>query len=181
MLGVEIPEDGEHAEPEAEGHEPEANLRAKGGLGRKKGTAKPEGPKPLPPEFKDKYASASSGWNSAIGTVDGQVDALGKAMAKHDDPDIKAIAKHALAGVTGGYKQLFAAYLKAVGDGSDAAAVRKEGPGLLGAVADLRTTIEKDRQVAVMDDNPFGVAVSIKGTLGPALNELEAALRLGLA
>ncbi len=178
MLGVEIPAGAEHEEPEADGHDGETLMRAKGGRGGKK--TKDTTAKPIPPEFKEKFANAAGGWGTAIADVGGQVDDLAKELAKSPDEEIRDIGKHALPGIVGGYKALLDGYVKALGDGSDEAAVHKDGPKLLGAVADLRTTIEKDRQVAVMDDNPFNCLVTIKGTLGPALSELEAALRLGL-
>lgn len=172
VLGVELPHPGEGAAAEAE--EPGGGGHAGGHDGKRTAAHR------VPAEFKARFQAAKSTWSAAIGTVDGQVGELQKAMAKSGDPDIKAIAQHALAGVTGGYKQLLDGYVQALGDGGDEAALRKGGQNLLGAVADFRIALDKDRQIAVMDDNPFGCAVSIRATLGPALGELEAAIRLGL-
>jgi hypothetical protein len=127
------------------------------------------------------FTGAKSTWSTAIDDVDGQIEELKKALAKSPDEEIRDIGAHALGGVTAGYKQLLNAYMKAIGDGKDGAALRKEGPGLLGAVSDMQTAIQNDRQIAVMDDNPFNCLVTIKGTLGPALKQLEDALRHGLA
>jgi hypothetical protein len=177
MLGVDIPSVGEHQEPEAEGHEGDTPKRARGGHHAQ--TAK-SSDKPVPPDFPQKFQAARSGWVSAMDNIDGQIGALQKAMAKSPDEEIRDIAQFGLNGVTGGFKVLLMGYMQEMGDGSNADALHKSGENLLGAVADFRALIGSDEQIAVMDDNPFGCPVSIKSTLGPALDALEAAVKHGL-
>ena len=49
------------------------------------------------------------------------------------------------------------------------------GPKLLKAIQEFRTHIETDERVEACDTNPYGVAMSIRATLGPALAALDAA------
>lgn len=119
--------------------------------------------------------AAKTAWQSAIEAVDTQITGLQSALKQNESEALKSIAEFGLGGVTRGSKVKLAAALMELGDGSPAA-VKKAGPKVLAAIAGFRTIITADPRVAVVDDNPFNVAVSIKGTLGPALDGLEKAL-----
>lgn len=128
-----------------------------------------------PDDFKARWQTSFGTWRDAIETVDGQMAALGSACRQTDDPWLANIAELGLPAVTANMKTpLMAACMdvaNASGDKLPAAAARARA-----AIANFANHIATDPQVAGCDANPFGVAVDIRGTLGPALKSLEAAL-----
>jgi hypothetical protein len=120
--------------------------------------------------------AARAGWQSAVDTVDGQINALAKALRDSGDHDLGEIANTGLMTVTGGLRTKMMAALIDVGD-SDIALVRKSGPKAASLAEKLAGTIGADERVAACDANDFGVPVTIQATLGGALAELAGALR----
>jgi hypothetical protein len=126
-------------------------------------------------DFKDQWQQSFAAWRDAIETVDKQMGALAAACRQTNDPWLVRIADLGLAAVTGNYKTpLMAACLEVAGAPADKVA----GPAAKArsAVANFAKHIATDPQVAGCDGNPFGVAVSIRASLGPALNSLNDAL-----
>ncbi len=122
-----------------------------------------------------RWRNALAGWQSAIEAVDGQIAALQGALRSQDDPALKGIAESGLNAVTGDFKVPLMAALedvrRASGSGRRAACAKAQKL----AVA-FGKHIAGDPRVAACNANPFGVPVSIVGTLGPALDALELAL-----
>ena len=122
------------------------------------------------------WAGARAAWQAASDAVDGQIAGLQSALRATGDETMKHIAEFGMNGLTGDHKVKLMAALIEIGSG-DGAALAKAGPKVLGIVQAFRAHIDSDERVEVCDDNPFGVAVSIRATLGPALAQMEAALQ----
>ena len=133
-------------------------------------TATPNG------DFKQQWQQSFAAFQDAIETVDKQMEALGGACRQTKNAWLVNIADLGLPAVTGNFKTpLMAACMdvsSAQGDKVTGAAATARS-----AVANFANHIASDPQVAVCDDNPFGVSVSIRATLGPALKSLNDALR----
>jgi hypothetical protein len=126
-------------------------------------------------DFKGRWQKSFSAWRDAIETVDKQMEALAKACRQTNDPWLVRIADLGLSAVTANYKTpLMAACI----DVANAPAEKVAGAAARArsAVTNFAQHIATDPQVAGCDGNPFGVAVSIRGTLGPALKSLNDAL-----
>jgi hypothetical protein len=141
-------------------------------LGIRVGSGSPSSPG----DFKKEWQQSFAAWRDAIETVDSQMAALGAACRKIDDPWLAKIADLGLPAVTKNFKTpLMAACMDVANASPDklAGAAAKART----AVANFANHIATDPQVAGCDGNPFGVAVSIRATLGPALKSLADALK----
>jgi hypothetical protein len=107
-------------------------------------------------------------WLDAKEAVDAGIGKLQDALRNADDEDLQQIAEFGLYGATQGETvRLMAALRDADGGGAEAL------PKLLDAVHDYRDFLEGAPIVDLIEDNPFGVAVPLRKTLGAALAELE--------
>lgn len=107
-------------------------------------------------------------WLDAKEAVDVGIGKLQDALRNADDEDLEQIAEFGLYGATQGETvRLMAALREADGGGAEALAK------LLDAVHDYRDFLEGAPIVDLIEDNPFGVAVPMRKTLGAALAELE--------
>ncbi|HET6608309.1 MAG TPA: hypothetical protein VFG62_16655 [Rhodopila sp.] len=123
----------------------------------------------------ERWRAARAAWQDAIETVDGQISALQKVMRDSDDEALEEIAEYGLNALTRNHKVPLMAAMMEIGAGS-AESLAKSGAKALAAARAFRTHIESDERVAACDENPGGVQVSIRNTLGPALAQIEAAL-----
>jgi hypothetical protein len=116
-------------------------------------------------EFAKAWPAARAAWQSAIETVDGQIGNLQKALRDSGDEDYREIAEIGLNAVTGNYKVRLMAAMREVDGG---------GPRdkLARLVADFADHIATDERVMAVDENPLKVAVSVRKTLGPALERM---------
>lgn len=121
------------------------------------------------------WGEARANWQAASEAVDRQIAALQSVLRQSGDDALEAIAEFGLNGVTGDHRVRLAAALMEVGNG-DAATMHTSGPELLKVVEEFRTYLDSSEAVEVVDDNPFGVSVAIRGTLVPALRQLAAAV-----
>lgn len=110
---------------------------------------------------------AAQAWRAASETVDGQIAALQAALLQDGDGELAEIAEFGLNAITGGYKVRFmAALMEAEGGSSKARAT------LAQIIPDFRQHLDSDERVEACDENPFGVAMSVRATLIPALDQL---------
>lgn len=129
-----------------------------------------------PGDFKMQWQKSYAAWLDAVEAVDKQMEALGTECRKTKDAWLVRIAELGLPAVTGNHKTKMMAACRDVSMAPDdklpaaAAKARQEITGFAQHLA-------SNPQVAGCDANPFGVPVSIRGTLGAALNSLNAALR----
>ena len=132
---------------------------------------------PLAGDFKGQWQQSFAAWQDAIETVDKQMGALAAACRESKDPWLLRIADRGLAAVTANHKTpLMAACFEVAGTPADKLAGASAKART--AVANFAQHIATNPQVAGCDSNPFGVSVSIRATLGPALKSLSDALRL---
>lgn len=137
---------------------------------------KPE-PKALTPEQMQAIARAATGFREAREEVDGQIEQLRRKLVESGEDDLREIAELGLAGVSSNHAVKVMAALMEIRTASKEKlpAVVERALPLVRRFADHVETAEV---VLVVDDNPFDVPVSVRGTLGPALRRLEAALTL---
>jgi len=115
-------------------------------------------------------------WQSASDAVDQQITALQAALRKSGDDTLEEIAEFGVNGVTGNHKVRLMAAMMQLGSG-DPAVIAKLAPATLTLVRDFRAYLDSDERVLVCDENPFGVAVSLRATFGGALTQIETALQ----
>jgi hypothetical protein len=126
--------------------------------------------------FLSRWERARDGWRTAIEAVDAQISQLQAAMKSSGFPELSSIADAGLNGATGNHKVPVLAAVRDIDSSAGPARLRailKARP----AVEAFRRHIDTDELVAVCDDNPFEVPVTIRRTLGPALDGLSAALQ----
>ncbi len=121
------------------------------------------------------WAAVRATWQAASDAVDAQIAALQAALRADGDDTLKQIAEFGMNGLTGNHKvPLMAALAELVG--GDPAVIARTGPKALGIIQAFRGFLDGDEKVAVCDDNPFGVPVAIRATLGAALAQMAATL-----
>ena len=125
------------------------------------------------------WRSVRAGWQDAIETVDGQITTLTAAMRASDDDAMEIIADRGMNALTGDHKVKLMAALMDLGSG-DRAAMQKSGPKALAIARQFSAHIETDERIAACEDNPFGVPLTIRATIGPALATLIAAIEAGM-
>jgi len=109
-------------------------------------------------------------WLDAKEQVDSAIGRLQGALRGFRDPDLTRIAEFGLNGVTGRASVgLMVALREADAPGADARARKK----LADAVASYRSFLGGSPVVALIDANPFGVSVSLRTTLGGALDAID--------
>jgi hypothetical protein len=115
-------------------------------------------------------------WQEARETVDAQITELQSFLRDADDPDLRAVGEAGLASRT---KGLNTALVKALADLGSAREDAKPAKAkkALGAVRDYRAHIQGDTLLRLLEDNPFGIEVSITGELDGALESIEESLR----
>jgi hypothetical protein len=123
-----------------------------------------------------RWQVARDGWVAASQAVDAQISALQSVLHSSGTPALVQIAKFGLNAVTGNHKTRLMAMLLEMGDGS-IAALAQNGTKARKLLDEFSVHIANDPRVAACDNNPFGVAVSIRATIGPALKGLQAALQ----
>jgi len=114
---------------------------------------------------------AAEAWRAASEAVDGQIAALQAALRQDGDEDLAEIAEFGLNAITGGYKVRFmAALMEAEGGSPKARATLAE------IIPGFRQHLDSDERVEACDENPFGVAMSVRATLIRALDRLAQAV-----
>jgi hypothetical protein len=112
-------------------------------------------------------------WQDAKELADVSITALQKALKGFDDPDLQRIAEMGLNGVTDGFQT---ALMKALFEYKQSAAGEaraKAAANIAAKARELRGLVESDQIIALCENNPFNVAVSIRAPLSQALTELE--------
>ncbi len=121
------------------------------------------------------WSQLRAAWQTASDAVDAQISALQGALRQSGDEVLEEIAQFGMNGLTGNHKVRVLAGLGALGTG-DADATKKASTRLLATIGSFRNHLDSDERIEVCDDNPLGVAVSIRATFGGALAEIEAKL-----
>ena len=109
-------------------------------------------------------------WLDAKDVVDTQLGKFQQALRGFGDPDLDRIAEFGLNGVTGTSSVGLMVALREADTPGAAAPQRRK---LAEAIQSYRSFLNDDRIVALIDDNPFGVTLGLKSTLGGVLDELD--------
>ena len=129
-------------------------------------------------DFPAAWRKAVAQYRDASDSVDGQIGRLQSVLRSSGDGELADIAEFGLNAVTGGFKVPLMALLHEL----DSAAPK---PQLVTrartVVSRFRGHLGQDERVLACDENPFGVAMTLRATLGGALAELDAALELAPA
>lgn len=124
---------------------------------------------------RERLRAVIGAWRQASEAVDGQIAALQQVLKGSDDPDLVEIGDFGINALTGNHRvKLMAAVLEL--ERSQDTALRALAQRTLPLAGKLERHLAEDERVAVCDENPFGVQVSIRTTLGGALRELTSAL-----
>lgn len=126
--------------------------------------------------WRDAYAA----WQDAKDTIDGQLNALSAHLRRTNDKEMIAIADHGLLRMTNDcFVPARAAFMDfGMARPADRPKLAREA---MRRAAALRSQIEADERVAVCEDNPFGVAVTIRKSLIGALDGIVATLEQSAA
>lgn len=107
-------------------------------------------------------------WRDAKESVDDALSALQKRLRATGDPDLVRIAEFGLYGASDGENvALMAALREAEADPDNAADI------LADAIEDYRDFLADSDAITLIDRNPFGVAITMRATLGAALDDIE--------
>jgi hypothetical protein len=111
-------------------------------------------------------------WREAKDEVDDKLNALAAALRQFDDPDMERIADFGLFGVTKGES---VALMKALMDFETTPAERRatKAAPLQKAISGFRAVLTGHPFIGQIDNNPFGVTVAMRSTLGAALDQIE--------
>jgi len=119
--------------------------------------------------------AAREAYEAASDLVNGQIAKLQSELRKSTDAELREISEFGLNGVTGNHRVPLRAVLMEIDYGGPTA-LKKSGPKALKIVQSFRAHLDQDEKVEACDENPFGVAVSIRSSLGGALAQMERAL-----
>jgi hypothetical protein len=125
--------------------------------------------------FRKVWPVVKQTWQTASEKVDAQLGELIKKIKADPDPEMKQIAEMGLNAVTGDFKVPLMASMREI-DAATGTALQQAVGKARRIVADFRNHLEFDERVAVCEDNPWGVAVTIQPTLGRALETMDRAL-----
>lgn len=114
-------------------------------------------------------------WREAREAVDVQFAALQSRLRESDDPGLQLIADRGMAALTArlGTQMMVALAELDAAPPPRAEQARAQARHVIGA---YRQFLAGDGLVGKLEANPFGVTVSIRATLGTALDQIEAAL-----
>ena len=141
------------------------------------GGASPATAKPAFDEavFRREWASVKGGWRDALDTVDAQVAQLQTALRKLNDTELTAIADKGLNGITGNFKTPVIVAVMEV-DNARGEGLKKAAQKGARAAKALAAYLASEETVRVTDENPFGVKMTIRASLGKALTDMQALL-----
>ena len=114
-------------------------------------------------------------WRAAREQVNAEIGALALHLGRTPDPQLQRIATFGLNGASG---KLSVGLLTALSE-ADAATPEQQPSARAKArdvVAEYRGFLQQNRLVRLLDENPFGVTVTIRATLGAALTEIDTVL-----
>jgi len=125
--------------------------------------------------FAQSWAAAKQAWEAANKDSSAQIEKLQKVLRESGDEDLAEIAEFGLNGVTGNFKVRLMAAIVAM-DSANAetrAGIAKRAASI---VSGFRSHIDTHPQVKACDENPLGVPVNIRSSIGGALTELSKVL-----
>lgn len=157
--------DGDSAGGEQEGPEDETQDGPDG-----------DGGTATPADIGTRWREAREAYLDATDEVNAQISALQAMLKRSDDEELVAIAEFGMNGVTGNFRVPMMAAMRDL-EGASGADTKKAAAKLLTAIGNFRSHIDSSEEVEAVDENPFGVKVSIRQTLGGALGQMETVLK----
>jgi hypothetical protein len=125
--------------------------------------------------FRQQWTAARQSWQDASDALDAQIAQLQQALRKSGDAELVEIAEFGLNGVTGNFKVPLMASIRDI-DSAPPEGLKALAQKARGLVAKFAAHIESEERIMACEENPFGVTVSIRSTLKPALAKLEEVL-----
>ncbi len=122
------------------------------------------------------WEKVTARWRAASDAVDGQIGKLQGTLRATTDPDLKRIADAGLNGITGDHKVPVLAALQEI-DAAGPEALRPAAARARPAMDAFISHLTSDPRVEACDRNPFGITVTIRATLVPALQDLSTTLQ----
>lgn len=126
-------------------------------------------------DFPQLWKDAEETWKDAVETVDGQIATLQNAMRATGMEELKEVAEFGLNGVTGNFRVPLTAALRNVASAKGDARKKEVAKAHI-IVTGFKKHLAGSELVLVCDENPLGVTLSIRKTLGAALDQLDTAL-----
>jgi hypothetical protein len=120
------------------------------------------------------FDAALAGWQAALDTVDRQIEALQAVLRDSPDSELHDIAEFGLNTMTGDHKVKIQAAVMEMRDGTMTPHAAGAAASLIGS---FQTHLAGDERIAACDANPFGVKLSLRETLSPALQALKVVLQ----
>ncbi len=117
-------------------------------------------------------------WQQALDAVDGQIAALQTVLQVSGDDGLQAIAAFSLNAITADHTAKIQTALLEIGSSDD---FQRAAGTAIGLIASFLAYLSTDERVAACDANPFGVAMTLRGTLTPPLEALRAVLQASVA
>lgn len=124
-------------------------------------------------EFREPWQLAKEVWEGAVAEVRDQMNELQNLLVSvENDEDLLQIGEFGLNAVTQSHLVPIRAALMEI-DASNADRLKTSAKKLQNLLSEFRKHIETSPKVQACEDNPFGVAVSIRQTLEPGFDALE--------
>lgn len=124
-------------------------------------------------EFREPWRLAKEVWDGAVADVRDQMNELQNLLVSvENDDDLLQIGEMGLNAVTQSHLVPIRAALMEI-DASGADRLKTSAKKLQNLLGEFRKHIETSPKVQACEDNPFGVAVSIRQTLEPGFDALE--------
>lgn len=111
-------------------------------------------------------------WMDAKETIDRGIDQLQRALMSTNDSDLVQIAEYGLNGATSGQMTRLMVAIRDIGSGVTPEARAK----VADAVEGFRGFLAGSPIVTLLEENPFGVAIPLRATLGSALDQIDRAI-----
>jgi hypothetical protein len=118
------------------------------------------------------WRDAFGAWQAACEQVAGQIERLRSVLRADGDPDLQTIANDDLAGLINRIAEPVQTAIDGLARGT------AEPAGVHRRILQIAHYLEGAPQVKACDTNPFGVEVTIRGTLSSALAKLEESVRV---
>lgn len=125
--------------------------------------------------FRDRWRQAKQAWQIAIEEIDGQMAKLQGVLKNSEDEELQAIAEFGFNATTGNFKVPLMAAMRDI-DAAEESALMNSIAKAQPIIVKFQQHIASDQRVEACDNNPFGVRVTIRQSLGSALTSLNATL-----
>ncbi|MFY9459909.1 MAG: hypothetical protein WAP57_09180, partial [Aquabacterium commune] len=124
--------------------------------------------------FRKGWPGVRAAWRDAMDEAVAQMGKLRTALLKDPDPDLQQIAEFGLSAVTDGHRvPMMAAVMSIDGAMQNEAKLRAAIGQARAQAKRFSAHLQSSPTVAACDENPFGVEVSLRDTLGGALAGIE--------